>query len=73
MDLHLHIMNGFETCSKIKTKRNPYIVALSESPIDKILILKCREAGFDDCFVLPITKSDITANIIHKLIWIKHQ
>ena len=39
MDLHLHIMNGFETCRKIKAQRNSYIVALSETPIDKLLIL----------------------------------
>ena len=102
MDLGMPIMDGFESCKKIKNqskdqdffnepttrqipepilqfdaeaeselagfKNTPYIVSLSASEYDSKLLEKCKSAGFDDCFSVPLQICDMQEKIINKVL-----
>jgi CheY-like chemotaxis protein len=55
MDLEMPIMNGFVATKLIKQNINaPYIVAFTSNEYSQELILKLREANFDDWFTVPV-------------------
>ena len=59
LDINLPGMNGIELCKRLKRERpTAFFFAITgfSSVFD---LVKCREAGFDDYFIKPITIKDI--------------
>ena len=107
MDLGMPIMDGFESCTKIKNfykdsdliletsarhipepilqleaesgseynpqgaKQSPYIISLSASEYDSSLLERCKNAGFDDCFSVPLQISVLQEQVIDKILFQK--
>ena len=68
MLMNLNIKDSYRVCINFKELGARYVVGLHQTVINKDIILKCREANFDDCLMLPISANDIGTKIINKLI-----
>jgi CheY-like chemotaxis protein len=49
----------------------PYVVAISASYFDEDLISKCKKAGFDAWFTVPLSAANMKSKIIDKVVFLK--
>ena len=69
MDLNMPIMDGYASCRKIKDREpSPYVIAVSASNFSPDMLSHCKDSGFDDQFVSPLTVIDIRMKVLPKVL-----
>uniref|UniRef100_A0A7S3IDN5 Uncharacterized protein n=1 Tax=Strombidium inclinatum TaxID=197538 RepID=A0A7S3IDN5_9SPIT len=64
-------MTGEQSSSEMSIppiRFSPYIVALSASEYCEDLLLRCKEAKFDDQFTQPLKKQEVLDRVIEKVL-----
>ncbi len=61
IDLNLPAMNGLDLCRRIRTDRPMGIIIAVIGHGSLAEMVQCREAGFDDCFIKPVSMKTLIA------------